>query len=84
MRVKKLEVVSIVLALIPLTECGGVSGNNNSSPNSPASQGIVGSWEFLAKSRITGSTTLIEANISANGSQSRNRFLIRLCSEKLN
>ena len=34
------------------------------------SAGIAGSYEFAAKSSTSGSTTLIEANLTANGAQS--------------
>lgn len=61
--------VSIVLIPLLLVGCGGGSSNNNSS-NSSGGQGIAGAWEFQAKSSTDGSTTLIEADISASGSQS--------------
>jgi hypothetical protein len=63
----------LVLATLLAVSCGGTSngGNNNSSSSGASSQGISGAWEFVASSNVTsGVTTLIEADISANGAQS--------------
>jgi hypothetical protein len=62
--------VALVSVLLLSVGCGGGSSSSNSS-NSGSSQGISGSYEFAAKSNTTsGATTLIEANLSANGAQS--------------
>src|SRR5216684_809354 len=66
----KLGVISIVLVLISLNGCGGGNTTSNTNPIPTPSQGISGAWEFVAKSTGTGSETLIEADISANGSKS--------------
>jgi hypothetical protein len=49
--------------LVLLTGCGGGSSMNSSSE-------ISGAYEFVVSSNITGSTTLVEANMAANGSES--------------
>jgi hypothetical protein len=74
---KKATSVSLVSALLLAIGCGGGSSSNNGgsnnggSNNSGPSQGISGSYEFVATSNATsGSTTLIEAKLSANGAQS--------------
>jgi hypothetical protein len=69
---KKAIYVSLGIVLLLASGCGGGSSSSNgSSGNSGSSQGISGSYEFVATSNTTsGSTTLIEANLSANGAQS--------------
>jgi hypothetical protein len=64
--------VPLVLVLLLAVGCGGGgSSNSGGSGGSSGSQGISGSYEFVASSNTTsGSTTLIEANLSANGAQS--------------
>jgi hypothetical protein len=44
--------------------CGG--GGNSSTPTS----GVSGAYEFVVTSNVTGGTTLVEANLVANGNQS--------------
>ena len=56
--------VTLVSSVLLAVGCGGGS-------SSGSSEGISGSYEFVATSSTTsGSTTLIEANLSANGAQS--------------
>ncbi len=64
--------VPVVLVLLLAVGCGGGgSSNSGGSSGTSGSQGISGSYEFVASSNTTsGSTTLIEANLSANGAQS--------------
>jgi hypothetical protein len=58
-----------VLVLLLAIGCGG--GSSSSSGNPASSQGISGSYEFVATSTTTsGSVTLIETNLTANGAQS--------------
>jgi hypothetical protein len=58
-----------VLVLLLAIGCGG--GSSGSGNNSGSTQGISGSYEFVATSNTTsGSVTLIEANLTANGAQS--------------
>jgi hypothetical protein len=67
---RKASTVSFVLILLLVNGCGGGTSSSSSS-NPPSSQGISGSYEFVATSTTTsGSTTLIEASLSANGAQS--------------
>lgn len=71
-KMREVMSVSVALALLFTIGCGGGSSSSSSggSSNNPgSSQGISGVWEFVATSTL-GSTTLIEADISANGSQS--------------
>jgi len=66
---RKAYTVSFVTILLLAIGCGGGTSSSSSSP--PSSQGISGSYEFVATSTTTsGSTTLIEASLSANGAQS--------------
>ena len=68
---KKATSCAFVLVLFFVSGCGGGSSNGSNSGNAASSQGISGSYEFVATSATTGgSTTLIEANLSANGAQS--------------
>lgn len=53
--------LSLIL-LLPLISCSG--GRVNSSSE------VSGAYEFVVTSNITGSTTLVEANMAANGNQS--------------
>ncbi len=71
----KLGMVAAVSVLVATIGCGG--GSSSSSTNNPgsssgssSSQGISGAWEFVATSGATGAVTLIEADVSATGSQS--------------
>jgi len=60
---RKATSVSISLALLFAVGCGGGSGSGGSG-----SQGLSGSYEFVAVSSVhAGSKTLIDANLSANG-----------------
>ncbi len=60
---RKVTSVTIFLALLCAVGCGGGSNGNSSG-----SQGISGSYEFVAVSNVhAGTKTLIEANLSANG-----------------
>lgn len=62
----------IALGLFLTIGCGGGSSNSSNNNGNPTpSQGISGAYEFVATSTTTsGSVTLIEANLSANGAQS--------------
>ena len=61
--------ITFLLILTLAAGCGG--GNNSNNGNNPgaSSEGISGAWEFVGKS-TTGATTLLEADLSANGAQS--------------
>lgn len=63
--------LSVLVILLLVTSCGGNGSGGSSSGNggSGSPQGISGAWEFVAKSSVDGSTTLIEADLSANSSQ---------------
>jgi len=63
--------VTLMSSLLFAVGCGGGGSSNSGGGSSGSSQGISGSYEFVATSNTTsGSTTLIEANLSANGAQS--------------
>lgn len=65
---QKITSVSLGVALCFVLACGG-SNNSSSTGSGTGSRGIAGSYEFVATSNQTlGSTTLIEANLTANGS----------------
>ena len=65
-RYTRLFVVVLVSSMVACSSSGNSSGNGNSG-----SQGISGAYEFVATSNNnSGSTTLIEANLSASGAQS--------------
>jgi len=67
---QKITSVSLGVALCFVLACGG-SNSSGSSGSGTGSGGIAGSYEFVATSNQTlGSTTLIEANLTANGSNS--------------
>lgn len=69
---RKLLCLSLLSAVAISTGCGGSSNSTSSSPSStsPTPAAVSGAWEFVAKSSTTsGSTTLIETDLSANGSQ---------------
>jgi hypothetical protein len=67
---RKATWVPIVSILVLAIGCGGGSSTNGNN-NSGSPQGISGAYEFVAKSNTTnGATTLIEADLSANGAQS--------------
>src|SRR5580693_1917495 len=60
-RIRKVNFVVVALALLVAVGCGGGSSGSGS---------ISGPYEFVATSNTTsGWTTLIEANLSANGAQ---------------
>jgi hypothetical protein len=66
---RKATCLPLLSVLLLAVGCGGGSSNNNASQTQ--SQGISGSYEFVATSTTTsGSVTLVEANLSANGAQS--------------
>lgn len=68
---RKATIVSLALDLLLAIGCGGGSSSSSNNSNSGSSQGISGSYEFVATSSTTsGSTTLIEANLTASGAQS--------------
>jgi len=68
---KTWSLVSMGLALAFTFGCGsGSSGGTASSGGNASGSGISGAYEFVATSSSTGDVTLIEADISANGSQS--------------
>lgn len=68
---KKATSFLFVLAFSLAIGCGGGSSSSSNSSNPSSSQGISGSYEFVATSSTTsGSITLIEANLTANGAQS--------------
>lgn len=56
--------ISLVLLLVLTAACGG------GSTTFTQSSAISGAYEFIVTSNVTGGTTLVEANLSANGSQS--------------
>ena len=60
---------SVVVVLISMVACGGNTNDGNDSGGSNAPQGLSGAWEFVATSNTDGSTTLIEADLIANGTQ---------------
>jgi hypothetical protein len=63
--------VTLVLFIWLANGCGGGNSSSSNGGNPATSQGISGSYEFVASSTTTsGSTTLIEASLSANGAQS--------------
>jgi|HubBroStandDraft_1064217.scaffolds.fasta_scaffold00153_15 hypothetical protein len=51
-----------VLTVLTMTGCGG--------SRLPSNSGVSGAYEFVVTSNITGGTTLVEANLIANGAQS--------------
>jgi hypothetical protein len=57
--------VALALVLIFMSGCGGGSGSPGAT--GPA---VSGAYEFTVTSNVTGSTTLIEANLAANGTSS--------------
>jgi hypothetical protein len=56
--------VWLATLLVGSIGCGG--GSNSSMPNS----GVSGAYEFVVTSNVTGGTTLVETNFTANGNQS--------------
>lgn len=60
-----------LLGVVALTSAcgGGKSSNSSSSTESANPAAISGSWEFVASSSTDGSTTLIETNLTASGTQ---------------
>jgi len=56
--------VSLTLLLVLTMGCGG--GSTTLTPSS----GVSGAYEFIVTSNVTGGTTLVEANLSANGNRS--------------
>jgi hypothetical protein len=63
-----LGAVSVAALGLLLTACG--SGGNRTGPSATPGQGISGPWEFVAQSNSSGAITLVEADITANGTQS--------------
>ncbi|MGA7755864.1 MAG: hypothetical protein WCB05_23745, partial [Candidatus Sulfotelmatobacter sp.] len=65
--------ISLCVVVVPLlvASCGGNGSGSSNSGNggSGSAQAISGAWEFVAKSSVDGSTTLIETDLSANSSQ---------------
>ncbi len=60
----KVWIVPLALLLVLTVGCGGSSGTQTTSSQ------ISGAYEFVVSSNITGSTTVVEANMAANGTQS--------------
>jgi len=60
----KLWTVSLALLLVLTMGCTGHSGTPTSSSE------VSGAYEFVLTSSVTGGTTLVEANMVANGNQS--------------
>jgi len=56
--------ISLALLLVLTMACGGGSSTLTSG------SGVSGAYEFVVTSSVTGSVTLVEANLAANGSQS--------------
>jgi hypothetical protein len=60
----RMRTVSLALLLVLATGCSGHSGTPTSSSE------VAGAYEFVVTSNVTGGTTLVEANMAANGNQS--------------
>jgi hypothetical protein len=68
----KLSATLFVFSALLLSGCGGSGSGNGTTGGGGGSgspQAISGAWEFVAKSSTDGSTTLIEADLSASGVQ---------------
>jgi len=58
----RLRALLIAVAIISTIACGGTSHLTNSA--------VSGAYEFVVSSDVTGGTTLVEADLTANGNQS--------------
>jgi hypothetical protein len=58
----RIGTISLAMLLALITSCGGGSTSTNSA--------VSGAYEFQVTSNVTGSTTLVEANLAASGNQS--------------
>ncbi len=68
---QKITSVSLGVALCFVLACGGSNTSSGGTGSGTGAGGVAGSYEFVATSNQTlGSTTLIEANLAANGSNS--------------
>jgi hypothetical protein len=68
---RKALCASLLFSLALATACGSgdSSASSGSGSTSTPASAISGSWEFVARSSVDGSTTLIETNLTATGSE---------------